>query len=425
MPDQMGVPVKLLTSESQSARAVPLRQSPPALRWYFFLVVAVAVAGLVLVVVLVGWQHVGRTFSQPALWILLALILVTDSYPLTPWLRDVRGQMRIHWSAALLSAALIGFGPATLLAYPFVTVIAVVSLGGAKWRMVFNIAVVVIEGLVAAAVLQLIWGSFDPAVGPSATVLLISGLTVAAIWEVVNVALITTAQRLAGVQGWWHIAKEGARRTAMWLAALTTAPLIAELSQTAPVMLPVVVVVIVATHHTVALNTRSNEQARTDPLTGLPNRGAVMALLDSRLGRRSGRRPDKAVADVTVMLIDLDGFKAVNDTHGHQAGDELLVEVGARIRAVVGNDSLVGRLGGDEFLVVGGHIPDPDALARVIDTEVGRSMQLEDAVTSVSCSIGWAVGKPGMDPVDLFRLVDRDLYRIKRTRPGQRDSGPR
>lgn len=404
--------MKLLTTETQSARAVPLREVPAALRWFFFALVAATLAGLALVVVLVGGPALGHTFAQPELWILLALILVADAYPLSPWLRDIQGQIRIHWSAALLSAVLIGYGPATLVAFPFVTLIAVISLGGAKWRMVFNVAVVVAEGLAGAAVMQLIWGSFDPAAGPGPTRLLLSGLAVAVVWEVVNVSLISTAQRLSGSSSWWYAAKVGARRTVMWLAALTTAPLIAQLSYGAPIMLPVVVVVIVAAHHTVALTTRSTAQARTDQLTGLPNRAAVMAVLDHRLGH--GFRP----SDVTVMLIDLDGFKIVNDTHGHQAGDQLLVEVGGRIRAVVGQDSLVGRLGGDEFLVVGGEIEDPDALAAVIDAEVRRPVSLEGIPASVSCSIGWAVGRHGIDPVDLFRLVDRDLYRVKRGRAG-------
>lgn len=156
---------------------------------------------------------------------------------------------------------------------------------------------------------------------------------------------------------------------------------------------------------------QAQDQARRDELTGLLNRAGM------------GRSVAKAVereGQAALLLVDLDGFKAVNDSLGHQAGDDLLVEVATRIRSMVGNDSLVGRLGGDEFLVVGGSIPDPDSLASRINAAVRQPVVLEGTKSSVSCSIGWAVGRPGMDPVDLFRLVDRDLYRIKRSRPGQR-----
>jgi diguanylate cyclase (GGDEF)-like protein/PAS domain S-box-containing protein len=84
-------------------------------------------------------------------------------------------------------------------------------------------------------------------------------------------------------------------------------------------------------------------QARTDPLTGLLNRSAFLALADERL---AGDRP------AIVLFIDLDGFKSVNDTLGHHAGDELLRDVAARLRTAVGPGDVIARLGGDEFAVL-------------------------------------------------------------------------
>ncbi|NAZ87268.1 diguanylate cyclase, partial [Kineococcus sp. T90] len=94
-----------------------------------------------------------------------------------------------------------------------------------------------------------------------------------------------------------------------------------------------------------------------DALTGLPNR----ALLHERLARAAAAGP------AGVLLVDLDGFKRVNDTLGHAAGDALLVEVARRLRAAVPEPGTVARLGGDEFAAV---LPVPDASAEAAAREV-------------------------------------------------------
>ena len=87
-------------------------------------------------------------------------------------------------------------------------------------------------------------------------------------------------------------------------------------------------------------------QVRTDPLTGLLSRGALQIDLDGLCAKATGEEP------VTVLLFDLNGFKSYNDTCGHPAGDELLAELGGRLRATVGDDGFAYRVGGDEFCVV-------------------------------------------------------------------------
>ena len=90
-----------------------------------------------------------------------------------------------------------------------------------------------------------------------------------------------------------------------------------------------------------------------DGLTGLPNRAHLRRLGEEAIGR---------AARVSVLLIDLDGFKDVNDTLGHAGGDVLLTQVGPRLRSVLADDEVVGRLGGDEFVVV---LPGQGAAPRV------------------------------------------------------------
>jgi diguanylate cyclase (GGDEF)-like protein len=407
-----GVRMATATTAPSSIRALGLRQVPRPMRWLLAAVSVAAAAGFVLAVLLTGWSGIAGTLSEPSLWTLLGVIVLADLYPLVPWMRDIQGRVRMHWSGALSLAMLIGFGPATLVLFPLIGLMAVSSLGGAWWRKVFNIGVVVTEGLVGAAVLQLArgGGGNQP---PSVGVLLVAGTLLALVWEVVNVALIGTAIAVTEGTAWWPTVKAGLRGTVMWLATLVTAPMIAELAVRAPAMLPGIAVVVIAVHHSVATLTRRHDEARTDPLTGLANRAAVMELLD-----RSLLRPDRRENPITMMLIDLDGFKAVNDTHGHHAGDLVLAEIGARISAAAAPGSLVARLGGDEFVVVCAGLPDAAALADGIRAVVGMPLSVRPALVSVGCSIGWARALPGTDPMDLFRLVDRNLYRFKNSGPG-------
>jgi diguanylate cyclase (GGDEF)-like protein/PAS domain S-box-containing protein len=155
--------------------------------------------------------------------------------------------------------------------------------------------------------------------------------------------------------------------------------------------------------------------AYTDYLTGLPNRARLMVALD-------GARSRTADGDsACLLLLDLDGFKAVNDIAGHDAGDLLLGEVADRLRATVRDRDLVGRLGGDEFaVVVRAGLEESTALAERILTEltgVHRSVPTPgndpDLVFDVSCSIGVTELHPGDDVPVTFRNADLALRAAK------------
>jgi diguanylate cyclase (GGDEF)-like protein/PAS domain S-box-containing protein len=155
--------------------------------------------------------------------------------------------------------------------------------------------------------------------------------------------------------------------------------------------------------------------AYTDYLTGLPNRARLMAAL-------AGARSRTAEGEnACLLLLDLDGFKAVNDIAGHDAGDLLLIEVADRLRATVRDRDLVGRLGGDEFaVVVRAGLEESTALAERILTElagVHRSVPTPgtdpDLVFDVSCSIGVAELHPAEEVTETFRNVDLALRAAK------------
>ena len=151
-------------------------------------------------------------------------------------------------------------------------------------------------------------------------------------------------------------------------------------------------------------------QARFDVLTGLPNRLAAFEHLDEALARS-----EQSGKPVAVLFIDLDGFKAINDSRGHASGDRLLQEVARRLRAGLRDTEFVGRLGGDEFLIVMETTDKMAALSlgeRVI-VNLAQPFQADGDLFVVSASIGVAVGTAGVDGLELVRQADVAVYHAK------------
>jgi diguanylate cyclase (GGDEF)-like protein len=151
-----------------------------------------------------------------------------------------------------------------------------------------------------------------------------------------------------------------------------------------------------------------------DPLTGLPNRRSVVEHLE-RLAER-GEVPESAA----VVMLDLDGFKAVNDTWGHAAGDRLLRAVALRLVTTLRRDDLLARMGGDEFLVLLGGVgretavPALERIERTLSApfDVGEGQQV-----TIGVSAGAAYfPDQGSNLPDLVALADAELYAVKRGR---------
>lgn len=154
-------------------------------------------------------------------------------------------------------------------------------------------------------------------------------------------------------------------------------------------------------------------QAITDPLTGIANRRALYERLASAIGRSSHGRA------AAVALIDLDGFKPVNDDHGHATGDDLLRQVAERMVESCGHDAMVARLGGDEFaLLVPGDSRMP--VQRHVDAilaALARPFSVGQRQIHISASVGMAEWPEGGSSADeLIASADRALYRAKHLR---------
>jgi diguanylate cyclase (GGDEF)-like protein/PAS domain S-box-containing protein len=174
---------------------------------------------------------------------------------------------------------------------------------------------------------------------------------------------------------------------------------------------------IVASHRDVTERRAIQEllayDASHDALTGQLNRAAFLRGLEQALAEATRERRQLA-----VLFVDLDGFKRVNDTLGHDAGDALLVAAGRMIqRNVLGCDA-VGRLGGDEFGVVLTSVDTPEqavAVAKWIVAEMDRPLAIADQAVHARASIGIAVSRPGStDAKELLRRADTAMYRAKR-----------
>jgi diguanylate cyclase (GGDEF)-like protein/PAS domain S-box-containing protein len=152
-------------------------------------------------------------------------------------------------------------------------------------------------------------------------------------------------------------------------------------------------------------------QARTDPLTGLLNRDAILGELVALL---DGPSP----SPVAVLYIDLDRFKIVNDVLGHGAGDELLVSASSRIQRAVGDDGLIARFGGDEFLVacrIGDDAARPERIADAILGAFGDSFRFDNEEFAITASIG--IARAPVDGTTVQALVqnaDAAMYDSKR-----------
>jgi diguanylate cyclase (GGDEF)-like protein len=170
----------------------------------------------------------------------------------------------------------------------------------------------------------------------------------------------------------------------------------------------------------------------TDPLTGLANREAVVRRIEERLQQQRRRRDARPFA---VLFADLNNFKRVNDVYGHEAGDEVLVELAKRLKSAVRGHDLVARFAGDEFVVfieTAGHRRDAETvrshvekvLAKPLQTLLGRdpisgnviaTSELADATGAPSggaCGLAY-FPEDGQDLQSLLKAADDDMYSRK------------
>jgi diguanylate cyclase (GGDEF)-like protein/PAS domain S-box-containing protein len=160
------------------------------------------------------------------------------------------------------------------------------------------------------------------------------------------------------------------------------------------------------------LEARLTHEAFHDALTGLPNR----SLFRDRLEHAVAVRPPNADVCLVMLFLDLDDFKAVNDSLGHEAGDQLLQVVAQRLREQIRTADTVARFGGDEFAILMEQVASPAEAIAIVDRiqlALRRPLLLQGRIMSTSASIGVAYAKPGDDVDALLRNADVAMYEAK------------
>ncbi|WP_137170089.1 sensor domain-containing diguanylate cyclase [Marinomonas sp. FW-1] len=149
-----------------------------------------------------------------------------------------------------------------------------------------------------------------------------------------------------------------------------------------------------------------------DDLTGLPNRTLLLDRLQSSLSLAERER-----VGLSVLFIDVDGFKEVNDACGHAVGDLLLQQIAKRLGDCVRQSDTVGRLGGDEFLIILNKVHSDAAMLSVAEkvrAELANEFDIDGVVVNVSASIGIArFPENGKQPLDLVQYADQAMYKAK------------
>ncbi|MEU4214978.1 sensor domain-containing diguanylate cyclase [Actinoplanes sp. NPDC026623] len=162
-----------------------------------------------------------------------------------------------------------------------------------------------------------------------------------------------------------------------------------------------------------AFQERLHHEATHDALTGLPNRRRMQDALGSSLQGDA----------VAVFFVDLDGFKPVNDAHGHEAGDELLRQVADRLSACVREGDVLARVGGDEFVVLMPGITmqgDADAMSNRVRAAIERPFLVFGNEVTIGASVGVHLATPSDDPDQALRAADHAMYAVKHLGGGRR-----
>ncbi|MFL5823843.1 MAG: putative bifunctional diguanylate cyclase/phosphodiesterase [Solirubrobacteraceae bacterium] len=370
---------------------------------YAVLTAVVALAAAVATAQTASWD-----LDRPALFVMLAVfVLVGELLPIPVPRRN--GLTKVTISTAFAFAILLQFGPGpATLVYATSSVIADTRARTAPIKILFNAAEYVLSMLAASAVLTLL--------GPAPPVPINGGelpivLAAAAAFFATNHVLACTAGALLADLPVGRYLRDDFTFQ-MWTGGclLAFAPAAVASAQASIALVPVTFVPMVAIYIGGIQAAVNMHRAYHDSLTELPNRLMLSERLRGSLSEAGrGDRP------LGVMILDLDDFKAINDTLGHEFGDQVLQQIAVRLEHVLGEGSTLARLGGDEFAaVVDGEPAEIAQAADALLAELDRPLEVESLALQVTGTIGYACfPHHGRTPQDLLRHADVALYCAK------------
>ncbi|MGH2890479.1 MAG: putative bifunctional diguanylate cyclase/phosphodiesterase, partial [Solirubrobacteraceae bacterium] len=369
--------------------------------------------GCVAVALLAGYLRLGEMGRDPLTLCVLALgVLLGEMLPIQIPRRD--GDEQLTLSAAFSMALLLvgGLGPA-LIAQGVASAVQDLHSGKPLWRVRFNVGQYTLAMVAAWAVIRTV--SVTPrfeVLHPFESGQLPAMILGAGAFFLVNTFVVGSAVALyqrVPIPRYFRNSASFAIVTGS--VVLLVAPIVLATAAYTVALVPLCLAPVVAMYHSVSQTARSEHAARHDALTGLPNRTAFHEALTGAI--ENDRVP------ASILLLDLDRFKEVNDTLGHRYGDLLLSQVAERFRDVIGRRGQIARLGGDEFAVVmpGGAPAEAERVARQLADALRDPFELEDMVVDVQASVGIALFPEHGRAVELLlQKADVAMYRAKETR---------
>jgi diguanylate cyclase (GGDEF)-like protein len=372
---------------------------------YASAVTALAAALLVLLPWVRAWD-----IDAPALFVVLSgFVLAGELLPIPVPRR--RGLARVTISTAFAFAILLHFGPGpAVLVYVASSVIADVAARVAPLKILFNAAQYLLAIVAAAGVLML--AGKIPLTNLTGSDLPIVLLAAAAFFVTNHVLACAAGALLAGLPIVGYLRDDLAFQA--WTAGcvLAFAPALIASADVSVALVPVCFVPMLAVYFGGRQAAISSHRAHHDVLTGLPNRSSLSETLQEALDVAEHER-----GTVAVMLLDVDDFKSINDTLGHELGDLVIQRVARRLEQAVGDVDLLARIGGDEFAVlVRGSQADAEMVAARVLAALDHPLQADSIALQICASIGIACfPQHGRTAPELMRHADVALYCAKKS----------
>jgi diguanylate cyclase (GGDEF)-like protein len=391
--------------------------SRAALRAY---VAAVSVLGL-LAVLSVPFLGADKVISVEFL-LLAPFVVAGEVFPLRVMRGGREGVLTVSTTFAFAMLLWLGPGEAIL-------ALALASACGdllhrAPWQKVlFNAAQFAVCAALAGTVLEALRPDQVPPVAITDTGV-VATVAAAAVFFLSNFLLSGMAVAMATNTPPLQLLRQDLAHQSLWSGVLLSlSPIVVAAAEVSLLLVPLLVVPMAAVYRSTEVLLQREHQALHDPLTGLPNR----TLFGDRV-RQAVLGAKRTGEPAALMILDLDGFKDVNDTLGHKAGDEVLRLVTRRLTGALRGVDTVARLGGDEFGVVVWPVDGEAAaveVARKISNAVHEPLRYGEVVMTLEVSIGLALAPMhGTDSDSLVTYADAAMFEAKRLRSGWETHDP-